>query len=87
MVRIIDDMAEVHRLQDEHGGWVDDMALVSHYILMYKLVSYTYLHTSMNLFSFSCCPFSTCSITLPLTVGCNVNIFHDRLLNQFHCKH
>ena len=29
MVRVIDDMAEVHRLQKEHGGWDDDMALVS----------------------------------------------------------
>ena len=28
VVRIIDDMAEVHMLQDDHGGWVDDMALV-----------------------------------------------------------
>lgn len=29
VVRIIDDIAEVHTLQTDHGGWVDDMALVS----------------------------------------------------------
>ena len=27
-VRVIDDMAQVHSLQDGHGGWNDDMALV-----------------------------------------------------------
>ena len=29
VVRVIDDMAEVHRLQKEGRGWHDDMALVS----------------------------------------------------------
>ena len=29
MVRISDDIAHVHALQEDHGGWVDDMALVS----------------------------------------------------------
>ena len=28
VVRILDDIAKVHNLQDDHGGWVDDMALV-----------------------------------------------------------
>ena len=28
VVRVIDDMAEVHRLQKAGTGWVDDMALV-----------------------------------------------------------
>ena len=28
MVRILDDIAEVNKLQEDHGGWVDDMALV-----------------------------------------------------------
>lgn len=28
VVRIIDDIAMVHDLQEGHGGWVDDMALV-----------------------------------------------------------
>ena len=28
VVRIIDDIAEVHTLQEDHGGWVDDIALV-----------------------------------------------------------
>ena len=28
VVRILDDIAKVHDLQDDHGGWVDDMALV-----------------------------------------------------------
>ena len=29
VVRIINDIARVHDLQDGHGGWVDDIALVS----------------------------------------------------------
>ena len=29
VVRVIDDMAEVHRLQKDASGWDDDMALVS----------------------------------------------------------
>lgn len=29
VVRIVDDIATVHNLQENHGGWVDDMALVS----------------------------------------------------------
>ena len=29
VVRVIDDIAKVHNLQENHGGWVDDMALVS----------------------------------------------------------
>ena len=29
-VRIIDDMAEVMKLQSGHGGWNDDMGCVSH---------------------------------------------------------
>ena len=29
VVRVTDDMAEVHRLQKETLGWHDDMALVS----------------------------------------------------------
>lgn len=29
VIRIVDDIAEVHNLQENHGGWVDDMALVS----------------------------------------------------------
>ena len=28
VVRVIDDMAEVHRLQKAGSGWEDDMALV-----------------------------------------------------------
>ena len=27
-VRVIDDIARVHDLQENHGGWIDDMALV-----------------------------------------------------------
>ena len=30
VVRIIDDIAVVRSLQEDHGGWVDDMAMVSH---------------------------------------------------------
>ena len=29
VIRVIDDMAEVHRLQKAGCGWTDDMALVS----------------------------------------------------------
>ncbi len=28
VVRIVDDIAEAYRLQKDHGGWNDDMALV-----------------------------------------------------------
>ena len=28
VIRILDDIATVHDLQENHGGWVDDMALV-----------------------------------------------------------
>ena len=48
VVRILDDIAAVHKLQEGHGGWVDDMALVSIYIL-YGLtegildISYSYV--------------------------------------------
>ena len=28
-MRVLDDLALVHQLQDGHGGWNDDMALVS----------------------------------------------------------
>ena len=28
-MRVVDDIATVHNLQENHGGWVDDMALVS----------------------------------------------------------
>ena len=30
VVRVIDDIAEVHRLQKDSAGWNDDMALVVH---------------------------------------------------------
>lgn len=29
VVRVLDDIAKVHELQDGHGGWNDDMALVN----------------------------------------------------------
>ena len=28
-MRVLDDIAKVHTLQENHGGWIDDMALVS----------------------------------------------------------
>ena len=28
VIRVIDDITKVHDLQENHGGWVDDMALV-----------------------------------------------------------
>lgn len=34
VVRIIDDIAETYRLQQGHGEWIDDMALV-HYLFHY----------------------------------------------------
>ena len=42
VVRVIDDMAEVHRLQKAGHGWDDDMALVS--IIMYSTCSYIIVH-------------------------------------------
>lgn len=41
VVRILDDIAAVHKLQEGHGGWVDDMALVSIYIYIYILYGLT----------------------------------------------
>ena len=38
MVRVIDDMAEVHRLQKAGTGWEDDMALVSEVCLLKTLM-------------------------------------------------
>ena len=37
MVRVIDDLAEVHRLQKDARGWDDDMALVRCCIILLKL--------------------------------------------------
>ena len=34
-VRVSDDMTLVHQLQDGHGEWADDIALVYIYLLMY----------------------------------------------------
>ena len=34
VIRVIDDMAEVHRLQKSGCGWTDDMALVSIVVLV-----------------------------------------------------
>ena len=34
MVRVLDDIATVHSFQENHGGWVDDMALVHFRILV-----------------------------------------------------
>ena len=36
VVRVIDDMAEVHRVQDDGLAWVDDMALVSVYSVVFS---------------------------------------------------
>ena len=44
MVRVIDDMAEVHRLQKDTRGWHDDMALVSVVPLVY-VARYLYVYT------------------------------------------
>ena len=35
VVRVCDDMAEVHRLQSGHGEWTDDMALV---MILYNII-------------------------------------------------
>ena len=29
VIRVVNDIAAVHSNQENHGGWVDDMALVS----------------------------------------------------------
>ena len=48
MVRIINDIAEVHTLQENHGGWVDDMALVCRhmYANAATVVWSVYMHTA-----------------------------------------
>ena len=43
VVRVCEDMAEVHRLQSEHGGWTDDMALV-HYVLQFTTHLFCSVH-------------------------------------------
>ena len=30
IIRVVNDIAAVHSFQENHGGWVDDMALVSY---------------------------------------------------------
>lgn len=30
VIRVIDDLSKVHDLQEDHGGWVDDMTLVGY---------------------------------------------------------
>ena len=37
VVRILDDIATVHNLQEGHGGWVDDMALVSSVFMYHRI--------------------------------------------------
>lgn len=41
VVKVIDDMSTVYSLQEGHGGWVDDMALVSTCIIS---VLYIYMY-------------------------------------------
>lgn len=44
VVRMISDMAEVYRLQQGHGEWNDDMALVSGYYFDVIMFSANNLH-------------------------------------------
>ena len=37
VVRVLEDMVEVHQLQTGHGEWNDDMALVKHHPMSAKL--------------------------------------------------
>ena len=48
VVRILDDIAVVHDLQEGHGGWVDDMALVSILIVDLLCVGASKLHSQMQ---------------------------------------
>lgn len=43
IVRVMDDLAEVAKLQKNHGGWVEEMSDVSH------THQYRPCHTFMNL--------------------------------------
>jgi hypothetical protein len=36
VIRVIDDIAKMHDLQENHGGWVDDMALVGNTSINYS---------------------------------------------------
>ena len=51
VVRIVDDIATVHNLQENHGGWVDDMALVRAEQL-WKLHVSTCVNFSISLIDF-----------------------------------
>ena len=33
-VRVIDDLAEVMKLQKDHGGWIDDMTNVTEFLII-----------------------------------------------------
>ena len=64
VVKILDDIAMVHDLQEGHGGWVDDMALVSLLLLSTEKDSLSLtLSLSLSLPSyFICAPhLLTCS--------------------------
>ena len=54
VVRVLDDIAKVHDLQENYGGWVDDMALVSD------------IHTSPE-FSLGFCDGTTFFFTIHVT--------------------
>ena len=39
VVRVINDISQVHSLQESHGGWSDDMALVRMCVCVYLKLS------------------------------------------------
>ena len=49
VVRVIDDMLEVHRLQKAGAGWNDDMALVSASVILTVCVKQKTLERSLEM--------------------------------------
>ena len=69
VVRVINDISQVHSLQDGHGGWSDDMALVSSicmYVCMYVYVCvcmcvlYVCMYVCMYVYVYVCVYVCTC---------------------------
>ena len=51
VVRVVNDISQVHSLQDGHGGWSDDMALVS--VVFAYMCAYISVH--MNVYVCASC--------------------------------
>jgi hypothetical protein len=51
VIRVIDDIAKMHDLQENHGGWVDDMALVGNASTNTAMLCFVIVQSITSLFS------------------------------------